>query len=265
MAELSIICLQFEPIHLQPLESIQKVTRMLQSYNNADIVVLPEMAFPGYSFNDLAEISPLLEEPVAGYPTFDWCSSQAIRLQAYVFCGYAEKCGERAYNAMMAISPTGSLIINYRKKFLYFPDKTWALEGEEYKTLEIVKNGSTYKVGVGICMDINPYEFTAPFRDYELASYWRDQDVDLCIFCTNWTRGDGDNSSIGLLNYWLSRMVPLLEREKNSYFIAADRIGLERGTGYMGTSCILKLGRNLKLLKALDDKSEGVLQYTLKL
>ena len=201
MAELNIICLQFESIHLQPLESIQKATRMLQSYSNVDIVVLPEMAFPGYSFNNLAEISPFLEEPVAGYPTFDWCSSQAIRLQAYVFCGYAEKCGERAYNAMMAISPTGSLIINYRKNFLYVTDKTWALEGEEYKTLEIVKNGSTYKVGVGICMDICPYEFIAPFEAYELASYWRDQDVDLCIFCTNWTNNEF-NSSGDLLNYW---------------------------------------------------------------
>ena len=238
---------------------------MLESVESADILVLPEMAFPGYTFNDAAEISPFLEEPNSDYPTFRWCSQQAQRLGAYVFCGYPEKCDGKLYNAMMVLSPQGTFLENYRKRFLYYTDKTWAIEGEEYKTVEIVKGRQTIKAGLGICMDINPYEFTAPFSKFELASYWKSQNVDLCVFCTNWTSSGPDDTSENLLRYWVSRLAPLIRSPKSTYFIAADRIGLERGTGYLGTSCVIRLDQDCELLAALTKTSEGILEYSLHL
>lgn len=253
--------MQFEPVHGQPLQSMEKVGKMLENQSHSDILVLPEMAFLGYTFNDKAEILPLLEEPNSNYATFQWCSQQALRLSSYVFCGYGEKTTENYYNSMMVISPEGQLIENCRKKFLYVTDKTWAVEGEDFKCIEIRKNTKIYKVGLGICMDINPYEFTAPFNKYELATFWKSQNIDLCVFCTNWTSSGPEDNSEDLLNYWVSRLVPLLESEKSTYFIAADRIGTERGTSYMGTSCILKLGNRPQLLKSLDKVSENILEF----
>ena len=37
--ELNIICVQLEPIHFNPLGSMEKVSKMLETCNNADIVV----------------------------------------------------------------------------------------------------------------------------------------------------------------------------------------------------------------------------------
>ena len=47
--------------------------------------------------------------------------------------------------------------------------------------------GKNIKLGIGICMDINPYEFEAPFDKMEFANHCLDKDVDLIVFLTNWT------------------------------------------------------------------------------
>jgi protein N-terminal amidase len=258
--DLKIICVQILPVHLDPASSISKAEAMLSKYSTADILVFPEMAFTGYTFSDLSEISPILEEPKPGFLTFDWCSNQARRLTSYVFCGYAEKSGEKGYNSMMVLSPEGLLMTNYRKSFLYTLDKTWADEGSGFQSISMTIRGKVLKAGLGICMDINPYEFTAPFESFELATFWEKEDVDLCIFCTNWTASDGDEG-MNLLNYWLTRMTPLIQSNRKRFFIAADRVGEERGTSYMGNSCILELTRRPKLIARLDRYSEKVLSY----
>ena len=61
--DLNVLCVQLLPVHLNPKESMEKVDRMIDKYREADIVVLPEMAFSGYTFNDFEEIRPILEEP----------------------------------------------------------------------------------------------------------------------------------------------------------------------------------------------------------
>lgn len=258
--DLNVLCVQVLPVHLDPRGTMEKVGRMIAKYSEADLVVLPEMAFSGYTFNDFEEIRPILEEPKPGYPTFDWCAQQARRLNSYIFCGYPEISNGSGYNSMMALSPSGELVSNYRKRFLYTLDKTWAQEGDAFKAIEIEIRGQTLKAGLGICMDINPYEFTAPFNAFELANFWLSADVDICVFCTNWTASD-DDEGMSLLNYWLNRMTPLINDKKKRYFIAADRIGDERGTGYMGNSCIIQLGNRPRLVSRLDRYSEGVLEY----
>lgn len=263
---IEILCVQLLPVHLHPEQSMEKVNLMLSKYGKADILILPEMAFSGYSFDDRAEIQAILEEPNQNFPTFNWCASQAGRLGAYVFCGYPEKSSNDAYNSMMVISPEGSLIQNYRKKFLYKTDKTWALEGDSFKSISINIRGKSFKVGLGICMDINPYEFVAPFNSFELASFWLSENVDFCAFCTNWTTEDEDEG-MQLLNYWVGRMKPLIKdsTRKKRYFMAADRIGEERGIRYMGNSCVLELGPECKLLARLGRYPEDVLKYSLRI
>jgi len=256
---IKVVCCQYKPEYKDPLATVQKVNALLEKYDSCDILVLPEMALPGYKFADFSDIKDYLEKPQQGYPTFDLCSAQAKRLGCYVFCGYAEIDQELGYNSMMVVNPQGQLIKNSRKKHLYFIDKTWAVEGDSFHTLEIEIKGQSYTAGLGICMDINPYEFEAPFEEFELASAWEKADIDFGVFCTNWT--DSDTSQSSLLNYWVTRLLPLVKDGKPRYFIVADRIGEEEGTSYMGTSCVIKLCKRPQLVACLGIKDEDSLLY----
>lgn len=71
-------------------------------------------------------------------------------------------------NSTVTISPGGTILANYRKSFLYYTDETWA--AEPTKRFSITTLGSLGPVIQGICMDINPYRFTAPWSDYEFAT-----------------------------------------------------------------------------------------------
>ncbi|CAG9320970.1 unnamed protein product [Blepharisma stoltei] len=258
----SVLCVQFCPVYKDPQASMEKVSSMLANFINADIVVLPEMAFPGYTFDDIEDIRPYLELPNSEYPTFRWCRDQAQRLGAHIFCGYPEKYEEGGYNSMMVLNPQGVLIKNYRKHHLYVIDKNWSREGEIFDSVTITVAENQLIVGLGICMDINPYEF----RDYdlhELADFWQSQNVDLCAFCTNWTYTDGDE--LQLLNYWLWRLEPLLKTQRKVYFLAADRIGEEKGTKYSGASCVIELSSKPRLLGMLERTVESVLLCNIRI
>ena len=258
---IGIISCQYKPEYKDPLATVQKVNALLEKYDSCDILVLPEMALPGYKFADFSDIKDYLEKPQQGYPTFDLCSSQAKRLGCYVFCGYAEIDQELGYNSMMVVNPQGQLIKNSRKKHLYFIDKTWAVEGDSFHTLEIEIKGQSYTAGLGICMDINPYEFEAPFEEFELASAWEKADIDFGVFCTNWTYSTNNlhNSHSSLLNYWITRLQPLLKEGKPRYFISANRIGGEQGISYMGSSSVIELGENPQVAACLGVKDQASL------
>jgi hypothetical protein len=54
------------------------------------VVLLPELAFSGYTFHDRAAIRPCLEDAEEG-PTAVWCQNQAIRLRCSVVCGFPRR------------------------------------------------------------------------------------------------------------------------------------------------------------------------------
>jgi protein N-terminal amidase len=116
-------------------------------------------------------------------------------------------------------------------------------------------------------MDLNPYEFTAPYEKKEFSNFCKEKDVDLVIFLTNWLNGDDEDvkkmneseeRSFELLNYWLDRCSPLLNK-KTSYFLAANRCGMDQKTKFAGSSCILKLCEKPKLIDKLTIGEENAL------
>ena len=77
------------------------------------------------------------------------------------------------YNSQLVVNPEGEFVKSYKKAFLYETDKPWCGEGPGFDTmmLKLPRSGNEIKVGHGICMDINPYEFTAPYEDFEFANF----------------------------------------------------------------------------------------------
>lgn len=120
-------------------------------------------------------------------------------------------------------------------------------------------------------MDLNPWEFKAPYEKKEFSNFCKDKNVDVIIFLTNWlnaTEGDPDRfneseeRSFELLNYWLDRCSPLLTG-KTKYFLAANRCGEERLTKFAGSSSIIKLAKRPSLLSKLSIGEENTIYQTI--
>jgi hypothetical protein len=80
------------------------------------VVLLPEMAFSGYTFRDRAAIRPCLEDAADG-PTAKWCQLHACRLRCSVVCGFPRRVMDvRAY---LAHEPSRSRVASYVVTFRF--------------------------------------------------------------------------------------------------------------------------------------------------
>ncbi len=273
-----VICVQYDPKYKDVKANIKKLELMFQPYSEKDeidIVIFPEMTLSGYIFDDLNDIKPYTSYYDKG-EQFEFISNLAKKLKCYCFMGYAEKTyDDKYYNSSFIITPEGVSLPSYRKHFLYEDDERWSLEGDKFGYMEIIsKKGLKLKLGIGICMDINNYQFKTPWEKMEFATHCIEKDVDIIIFLTNWTDQKPNNLSednkYELWNYWVSRMEPFLKRNKmnkyqgkNVYFCAADRIGHEKTTSFHGCSCVMKLSPNKPSIVNSCGKRDSVLLCTL--
>ncbi|KAJ5495183.1 hypothetical protein N7539_000299 [Penicillium diatomitis] len=270
-----------------------------------DLLVLPELAFTGYNFTSREAIEPFLEQ-VGDGPSAQWAREIARRLHCKVCVGYPEiehssdgSGSPKYYNSLLVVDESGSVIHNYRKSFLYMTDETWATEGDVALGLcqlpfpsvgssEIPENRSQLHredsgprrqvaTSFGICMDINPYKFEAPYSAYEFANRARDSGSQLVVLSMAWLthmsqqemtdlRGRPDMDTF---TYWLNRFMPLISKKmrhvgdidgssastengvKRAVLVFANRAGEEAGADdtkpvarYAGTSTIMALTQN---------------------
>lgn len=273
--KLNVICVQYQPKFKNIEENIKFLTDLLSKYtqeDKIDIVVFPEMTLTGYNFDSVEEVLPYTSLYTSG-PTFDFCSELSKRLECYVFLGYPEKTesGE-FYNSCMITNRKGESLLNYRKHFLYDTDKNWCKEGDNFGYLEITsRTGKVVKLGIGICMDINPYEFKASWEDMEFGNFCLEKDVDVIVFLANWIDPHPNKNSErdirNIINYWGSRLEPItkLREGKNRYFLAANRTGKEKEVNFIGCSCILKIAPNPSCLKNLNKIEEKEIKYEIVL
>lgn len=247
----------------------------LDASSGVDVVVLPECGFTGYCFRDADHVRPLAERCGAGR-THEWCAALAARLQALVVCGYVEEAADgRLYNSQAAVSPSGAVLACHRKHHLFATDKTWACEGPCWTTVRVPsREGKAVTALLGICMDINPWEFKAPFEAYELAREALRVNAGVLLFSSAWCDRNPEDppeyvpppiDADSTLGYWAARLRPLAEAAKACFFVCADRVGREGKTTFCGCSCVMRLGvagdgrPRASLLDALGIEDEGIL------
>ncbi|KAJ5099535.1 Carbon-nitrogen hydrolase [Penicillium argentinense] len=220
-----------------------------------ELLVLPEMALTGYNFPSLEAVKPFLE-PVGKGPSAAWARETAQRLQCKVCVGYPEIENDelsqdiRFYNSLVVVDENGDVIHNYRKSYLYFTDETWAAEGDVERGFrelcfpsqgkfekgqgsvstadhadasDTPRHASEKRVAAtfGICMDINPYKFEAPYTAYEFANRVLDSKTQLVVLSMAWLTHMSREELDGLhgepdldtLNYWIQRFWPLIEKK----------------------------------------------------
>ncbi len=270
----------------------------LSTLQNLDLLVLPELAFTGYNFRSLSAITPYLEPTSAG-PSTKWALATAKRLGCVVSVGYPEvrasgagkREREKRYNSTVTVSASGKVLAHYRKAFLYDTDETWADEGGKgfwagelplplhtstgsmaTATTTIgttsaphssspppTSSAKTTPTALGICMDLNPQHFTAPFSAYEFATHILTSRSTLAVLSMAWlTRlprsllfekpycQDPDTETLA---YWIERLRPVVEASRKTsrrrreecadgvgqvVLVFANRCGVEPGSPFRG-------------------------------
>lgn len=184
--KLKIACVQINPNIGQIESNIKKVHQILARIQRADIVMLPEFAITGYNFLSKQAIEPYLELTTSGRST-QLAKEILNKFECFTMIGYPEKDKEedyKIYNSAVLTAPNGNVLYNYRKTFLYDtdvsfgclenPDKEFSplhlvLDKEYYLNKQPNAEYPTVATNIGICMDINPYQFTAPFNKFEMS------------------------------------------------------------------------------------------------
>ncbi|KAI1824630.1 carbon-nitrogen hydrolase [Xylaria intraflava] len=278
-------CLQFAPQVGDVDNNLERADAILSQADpeNLDLLVLPELAFTGYNFKSLREISPHLEPTGAGI-TSVWARTTALKHNCKVVVGYPETAdvserwptSEEYYNSAIIVNEDGDICGHYRKSHLYYTDESWALEGSGFFNDPIDGIG---QVAMGICMDINPYKFEAPWNAYEFAFHVLDVAANIVILSMAWlTRENAvvfgsqpKEPDMETLTYWITRLEPLIraETEEEIIVIFANRTGVEDDAVYAGTSAVLGiqngevtvyglLGRGERKLLVVDTEKSGV-------
>jgi len=205
----------------------------------ADLIVLPELALSGYHFETEEDIVPFLETRGTS-PSTNWAKEVAQRYRSRVLVGLPMQLDERRRNAAIMVDSRGEVVHEYQKHHLYQTDYEWGCTpGPGFSSTTIELDGHPTKMSVGICMDINPWEFEAPFEAYEYANYILEEDISLVIVPMAWSlpkeiHPESLGPSKPTLVYWVQRLYPLRQDSKKRTVVICNRTGREGHSLYAG-------------------------------
>lgn len=169
-----------------------------------DLIVFPEFALTGYNFTSREHILPYICRTEQS-ASFKFAQDVSKQFNCYTVIGYPESendSKEILYNSAVVVSPAGEMVFNYRKSFLYFTEDNWGCKENpnQFQNFPLTfkqratrvgsdtvdRSDVTLKTSIGICMDLSPYKFEAPFNDFEFSSYNVDNNVELIICPMAW-------------------------------------------------------------------------------
>ena len=219
------------------LESMDAFARVAVA-DGARLVVFPECSLSGYCL-DSREEGFEHAEPLDG-SAVESMTRLCRELDIHTVFGLLESAGDKLYNALALVGPDG-LLGSYRKAHLphlgidHFVDP-----GDNLST---VHETPLCRLGMNICYD---GAFPESARLLALAG------AELVVLPTNWPPGAEEFASYAINTRAL---------ENAMYYLAADRVGEERGFRFIGLSRICDVhGRNLA---EADGESETVLTATI--
>lgn len=196
------------------LEKILSRTRIAAG-NGAKLIVFPECALSGYMFQSREEALPFMET-IPG-PSTKKLAACCRELGVYVIVGLLEKTDDQCFNVAVFIGPDG-IIGRHRKKHLPFigADRFIDHSKESFKVFK----SPIGNIGIHICYEIN---FPEASRVMAL------QGADIIVLPTNWPDGRGHSSKY---------VVNARAFENKVHFVAVNRVGVERGSKFLGCSKI---------------------------
>jgi predicted amidohydrolase len=235
MTALGVAAFQFDPKigEVQAnLERIEAAAREAAG-RGAVLVVAPEASVTGYAFDSLEEALPAARHADAVAP--DRLSAVAAEAGITVIAGSLEAAGDEVHNVALIALPSGDRL-RYRKLHLPFLGvDRFATPGDQPPFVFELESG--LRVGVLICYDL---------RFPEAARVCALDGADLICLPTNWPVG---------VEFHPDLFAPARAAENHCYLLAADRIGEERGTRFLGRSLLVDPdGRRIAVASDTDEE-----------
>lgn len=213
-----IAAVQMEPRLLEKERNLGRCLEALgeAAQNGAKLIVFPECALTGYCFSSLEEATPAAE-PLPG-PATEAMADRCRQLGVYAVVGLIEASGDSHYNAAALLGPEG-LVGSYRKIHLPFlgVDRFLDHGDRPFRVYET----EVGRVGLNICYD---GMFPESARVMALAA------AEIIALPTNWPQG---RERVPRL------VIPTRAVENRVHYVAADRVGEERGFRFIGQSRIV--------------------------
>jgi predicted amidohydrolase len=215
MASVNVAAIQFDPELGRVEANLERIAGFVADAASAScaLVVAPEAAVTGYGFASLDEALP-----VARHATIVAENQLAAVSAAHgiaIVCGTLEAEGDEVYNAALLCMPNGRRHV-YRKLHLPFLGvDRFATPGADAPWVVDI---GPIRIGVLICYDL---------RFPEAARICGLEGADLIALPTNWPIG---------VEFHPELFAPARAAENHCYLLAADRVGTERGTTFMGRS-----------------------------
>ncbi|HEY46161.1 MAG TPA: carbon-nitrogen hydrolase family protein [Anaerolineae bacterium] len=228
---------QMEPKLFDAEANLKKVINFMHEVSlcNAEIAVFPECALTGYALS--AEEAASIAEPIPG-PRTDHLS-EACReagLMAVVVGTIEKDAFGRLFNSAALVGPDG-LIARYRKTHLPFLGVDRYLAAGD--TLPGPFETPVGRLGLLICYDLR---FPEPSRVLAIAG------AQVILLPTAWPSA---------ATLYPDFMAQSRAAENNIFLVAANRVGEERGTRYLGRSVVV--GPDGEMLAEADVEGEEIL------
>lgn len=138
---------QFAPRFGQVKENLSSVLQAL-AHTDADLIVLPELPFTGYLFENRTELFGLAESPTQS-ATLDVLSELCAKKDFFLVTGFAEKADSRLFNSAVLLGPSGVLHV-YRKLHLFNTEKEYFDPGDTALQVREIRG---VKIGMMVCFD----------------------------------------------------------------------------------------------------------------
>jgi predicted amidohydrolase len=200
----------------------------------ARLVVLPEAATTGYVFETLDEALTVAQR--ASAVAEDRLAALAAQHGVALIVGTLEAEGREVFNTALIYAEDGRRY-RYRKMHLpYLGVDRFATPGPDSAE---VYDLAGMRVGVLICYDL---------RFPEAARMCALDGADLIALPTNWPEGVQFHPEI---------FAPARAAENHVYLLACDRVGVERGTTFIGRSILLDTNGK-ELARASDTDEETI-------
>jgi len=213
-----IAALQLDPQLGEVDHNLERIERAVgeAAAAGATLAVAPEAAVTGYAFASADEAMPVARRAAA--VAADRLAELATRHHMTLIAGTLEPEGREIYNAALILGADGRRW-TYRKTHLpYLGIDRFATPGEDPPF--VVELGGL-RIGVLICYDL---------RFPEAARICALDGADLIALPTNWPTG---------VDFHPDLFVPARAAENHCYLVAADRVGTERDTTFIGRSVIV--------------------------
>ncbi|MFB6189132.1 MAG: nitrilase family protein [Halapricum sp.] len=228
-ATITLACAQIEPrvgeVEHNRARTVEAIEDAVE--RGADFVILPELANSGYVFDSRSEARACAEPIPSGETARRW-KELAVEHGVYVVGGYAELDGADVYNSSVFVGPDG-FIGAQRKLHLWNEEKLWFEPGEEIRVFKTPVG----RVGIQIC-----YDQWFP----EMSRIQAQQGADLIVEPTNWvpTTEREQAGELGEDELARANHLAVSNAHVNTvWFACADRVGVERGSEFLGRSLIL--------------------------